>query len=144
VIIGGMTYFDIYVTGDDGKPFEGTITETVESKEFGVKKTTITSGAVKLEGGFFGDVMIGSGAYVYEKMPSDTELPNILKDVDKIPTSLEQIATFTIQSERTEATLTIVHKRILTNVDADGRLFDEVNGTRFRFVNLGFTVTTSP
>lgn len=69
--------------------------------------------------------------------------------MENTPVTLEQTATFTVTSPNTKATLTIVHKRTLSNVDANGKLNPVVQadpgrpGTRFKYVDGGITLKTS-
>jgi len=139
--VGSMATFIVSVVGDDGKPFEGTISETVESTVNGVKVGTITAPETPLVNGQFVDIAAPAGIATGNRAPTDAEIEAISKPMEEQKTRLEQTATFTVRSTTTNATLTIVHKRTLSNVDGAGNLRAVRNGTRFVLYPPQTTVT---
>jgi RHS repeat-associated protein len=143
--VGTMGTFLISVTGDDGKPFEGTVTEVVESKVNGVSTNTVTADEVPLRDGQFRDIFAPPGLVTMSRVPTQTEIDAISAPMETKATRVEQTATFTISSPNARATLTVFLHRVMTNVDARGALRNpNSNNTRFVLFKPSTTVISIP
>lgn len=141
-LVGSMAILTVSVVGDDGKPFEGTVTESVESKVNGeATGTVINRGSVQLVNGEMNDIVAPPGALTGDRMPTEAEVITMSDKTENTKMKIEQTATFTVSGPDTKATLTVVHKRTLTNVDATGELRPIKNGTRYVYYDRGTTVT---
>lgn len=141
--ISGRAIMTFTVLDQFGNPFEGTVTETVTSPNSNV---VINKDPVKLVNGQFSDFVDGGGVTWTQPTPmTPTDQANGENNVENTATTTRQTATFTVTGPGTNASLTIVQERVLTNVDSrTNQINPPRNGTTFRFYAQPLKVTTSP
>jgi RHS repeat-associated protein len=138
--ISGRAELTITVLDQNGKPYNGTVTETVTSPGSNVETN---KGSETLTDGKFTDLVDVNG----QKLPdtSASTRSAVESSIENTPARTQQTATFTVTGPGTTDSLIIVHDRVLTNVDSrTNQINAPKNGTTFRFYSQPPVVTPKP